>query len=131
MHLAKHLGVTREHLSRTFAAEGAPNLKRVIDLVRLLAAAELAKNPGYDIRDVASVLDFASSSHLSSTAQRVVGMSAFCAVGYLRRPWRLFRTVRNVMAERSETALEQRLIEYKQRRWLRDEAAGRPAAGPL
>ena len=73
VNLAKHLGVTREHLSRTFAAEGAPNLKRVIDLVRLLAAAELAKNPGYDIRDVASVLDFASSSHLSSTAQRVVG----------------------------------------------------------
>ena len=71
--LAKRLGVTREHLSRTFAANGAPNLKRVIDLVRLLAAAELSKNPGYDIRDVAAVLDFASSSHLSSTAQRVVG----------------------------------------------------------
>lgn len=71
--LALRLGVTREHLSRTFAAEGAPNLKRIIDLVRLLAAAELAKNPGYDIRDVATVLDFASSSHLSSTAQRVVG----------------------------------------------------------
>ena len=73
LHLAKSLGVTREHLSRTFSAEGAPNLKRIIDLVRLLAAAELAKNPGYDIRDVAKVLDFASSSHLSSTAQRVVG----------------------------------------------------------
>jgi AraC-like DNA-binding protein len=73
VHLAKRLGVTREHLSRTFAAEGAPNLKRIIDLVRLLAAAELAKNPGYDIRDVATVLDFASSSHLSSTAQRIVG----------------------------------------------------------
>jgi AraC-like DNA-binding protein len=71
--LADALGVTREHLSRTFAAEGAPNLKRVIDLVRLIAAAELAKNPGYDVRDVAAVLDFASSSHLSSTAQRVVG----------------------------------------------------------
>ena len=71
--LAKRLGVTREHLSRTFAAEGAPNLKRIIDLVRLLAAAELSKNPGYDVRDVAQVLDFASSSHLSSTAQRVVG----------------------------------------------------------
>jgi len=71
--LARHLGVTREHLSRTFSAEGAPNLKRIIDLVRLLAAAELAKNPGYDIRDVAAVLDFASSSHLSSTAQRIVG----------------------------------------------------------
>lgn len=71
--LAAALGVTREHLSRTFAAGGAPNLKRVIDLVRLVAAAELAKNPGYDIRDVADVLGFASSSHLASTAQRVVG----------------------------------------------------------
>src|SRR5689334_12419449 len=71
--LAEAIGVTREHLSRTFAAEGAPNLKRVIDLVRLIAAAELAKNPGYDIADVARILGFASSSHLSSTAQRVVG----------------------------------------------------------
>ena len=71
--LADTMGVTREHLSRTFAADGAPNLKRVIDLVRLIAAAELAKNPGYDIRDVAHVLGFASSSHLSSCAQRLVG----------------------------------------------------------
>ena len=71
--LAEAIGVTREHLSRTFAAEGAPNLKRVIDLVRLISAAELAKNPGYDIGDVARILGFASSSHLSSTAQRVVG----------------------------------------------------------
>ena len=71
--LADAIGVTREHLSRTFSAAGAPNLKRVIDLVRLISAAELAKNPGYDVRDVAAVLDFASSSHLSSTAQRVVG----------------------------------------------------------
>ena len=72
--LADTIGVTREHLSRTFSAAGAPNLKRVIDLVRLISAAELAKNPGYDVRDVAAILDFASSSHLSSTAQRVVGM---------------------------------------------------------
>lgn len=71
--LAAALAVTREHLSRSFAAADAPNLKRVIDLVRLLAAAELCKNPGYDIRDVARVLGFASASHLSSTAQRVVG----------------------------------------------------------
>lgn len=71
--LAAALGVTREHLSRSFAAAAAPNLKRVIDLVRLLAAAELCKNPGYDVRDVARVLGFASASHLSSTAQRIVG----------------------------------------------------------
>ena len=71
--LAEALDVTREHLSRSFSAGGAPNLKRVIDLVRIVAAAELAKNPGYDLRDVAHVLGFASSSHLSSTAMRVVG----------------------------------------------------------
>ncbi|MBI1809512.1 MAG: helix-turn-helix domain-containing protein [Gemmatimonadetes bacterium] len=71
--LAAQLGVTREHLSRSFAASGAPNLKRIIDLVRLIAAAELSKNPGYDVSDVAQVLDFASPSHLGSTALRVVG----------------------------------------------------------
>jgi AraC-like DNA-binding protein len=71
--LARSIGVTREHLSRSFAVSGAPNLKRAIDFVRLVAAAELAKNPGYDIGDVARVLGFASSSHLSSSAQRVIG----------------------------------------------------------
>ena len=44
--LASFLNVTREHLSRSFAADNAPNLKRIIDLVRIVAAAELAKNPG-------------------------------------------------------------------------------------
>jgi AraC-like DNA-binding protein len=71
--LAEVLRVTREHLSRSFAAADAPNLKRIIDLVRIIAAADLAKNPGYDLRDVANILGFASSSHLSSTALRVVG----------------------------------------------------------
>ena len=71
--LADALRVTREHLSRSFSAAGAPNLKRIIDLVRIIAAAELAKNPGYDLRDVSTILAFASSSHLSSTAMRVVG----------------------------------------------------------
>ena len=31
---ARALGVTREHLSRSFATAGAPNLKRIIDLVQ-------------------------------------------------------------------------------------------------
>jgi len=74
--LARALGVTREHLSRSFATAGAPNLKRVIDLVRVLAAAELSKCPGYDAADVARVLAFASASHLASTAQRVCGTRA-------------------------------------------------------
>lgn len=74
--LAEALDVTREHLSRSFAVKGGPNLKRVIDLVRVIAAAELAKNPGLDLRDVAAVLGFASPSHLSTTAQRIAGTRA-------------------------------------------------------
>jgi AraC-like DNA-binding protein len=74
--LAQEQGMSREHLSRSFAAGRAPTLKRVIDLVRVLAAAELAKNPGFDVRDVAAVLGFASSSHLSGTTQRLVGARA-------------------------------------------------------
>jgi AraC-like DNA-binding protein len=74
--VARQLAVTREHLSRSFAADGSPNLKRIIDLVRLIAAAELAKNSGYDLADVARVLDFASPSHLTSTAQRILGLKS-------------------------------------------------------
>ena len=71
--LAEQLAVTREHLSRSFAAADSPNLKRIIDLVRLIAAAELCKNSGYDVSDVSRVLGFASPSHLTSTAQRILG----------------------------------------------------------
>ena len=71
--LAREVGVSREHLSRHFSSPGAPNLKRVIDLVRMIGAAELAKNSGLDVRDVARILGFASSSHLAVTAQRVLG----------------------------------------------------------
>jgi AraC-like DNA-binding protein len=70
--LASAMGLTREHLSRSFGTGGAPTLKRLIDLVRLLSAAELAKNPGYDVADVARVLGFSSSAHLSLTAQRLI-----------------------------------------------------------
>jgi len=71
--LAQQVGVSREHLSRHFSVPGAPNLKRIIDLVRMIGAAELAKNSGLDVRDVARILGFASSSHLAVTAQRVLG----------------------------------------------------------
>jgi AraC-like DNA-binding protein len=74
--IAAALGVTREHLSRSFGTGRAPTLKRVIDLVRLLSAAELAKNPGYDVSDVARLLRYSSSTHLSSTATRLIGRRA-------------------------------------------------------
>ena len=40
---------------------------------RPVTTKELAKNPGHDIRDIARILDFASSSHLAVTAQRIFG----------------------------------------------------------
>ena len=74
--LAEALGLTREHLSRRFSRNGAPNLKRVIDLARLLAASELAKNPGFDVPDISRVLGFASASHLSATCVRLLGVKS-------------------------------------------------------
>lgn len=74
--LAGDLGLTREHLSRSFGTEGAPTLKRLIDLVRVMSAAELAKNPGYDVADIARILEFSSAAHLSLTTMRVMGRRA-------------------------------------------------------
>jgi len=74
--LATAVRLTREHLSRRFSSDGAPNLKRVIDLARLLAASDLAKNPGFDLPDVARILGFASATHLSSSCQRVIGVKS-------------------------------------------------------
>jgi transcriptional regulator GlxA family with amidase domain len=71
--LAAALRVTREHLSREFAAGGAPNLKRVIDLARAACAADLLGNPGYTVRAVVRILGYASPSHLAGVARRVAG----------------------------------------------------------
>jgi len=74
--LAAALAVSREHLSRQFGAGGAPNLKRVIDLIRVAAAAQLLANPGLDVAAVVRILDFASPSHLERTVRRITGQSA-------------------------------------------------------
>ena len=71
--VAHALGQTREHISREFAAGGAPNLKRVIDLVCVACASDLLANPGYDVSTVAKILGYASASHLSSSSRRVAG----------------------------------------------------------
>lgn len=72
--VAQALGVTREYLSRQFAAGGAPNLKRVIDLARVAWAADLLSNPGYAVGVVARMLGYASSGHLAAAARRVAGV---------------------------------------------------------
>lgn len=73
--VARALRVTREHLSREFAAGGAPNLKRLIDLVRTACAADLLGNPGYTVGAVARILNYASPSHLAGAARRVAGVA--------------------------------------------------------
>jgi hypothetical protein len=55
-----------------------------------------------------------SSAELN--AYRVAGMAMFILIGYASRPWRLLRTARNLLRGRSETALEQRLVEAFRRR---------------
>jgi AraC-like DNA-binding protein len=91
--IARALRVTREHLSRSFSIGGAPTLKRAIDFVRLLAASELAKNPGYDLNEVARLVGFASSGKLSASVQRLVRAHA-SALSALRPTDLLERFVR-------------------------------------
>jgi len=74
--IAASLHVTREHLSREFGAGGAPNLKRVIDLARVVCAADLLGSQAYTVKTVARLLGFGSSAHLTGAAQRVTGGSA-------------------------------------------------------
>jgi AraC-like DNA-binding protein len=73
--LAKRLRISREHLSRQFGAGGAPNLKRVIDLTRVVCAAQLLANPGYSVPTVVRVLHFTSPGHLGHTIRRIANVS--------------------------------------------------------
>ena len=72
--LARGFGMSREHLSREFAAGGAPNLKRLIDLIKVVVAARMLANPGYTIPIVTRILGFATTSHLTTCVRRVAGV---------------------------------------------------------
>ncbi|HET7458097.1 MAG TPA: hypothetical protein VFJ74_10605 [Gemmatimonadaceae bacterium] len=74
--LSAALGVRRERLSRAFGRDGAPTLKRTIDLVRVVAAASLLRSPGVRVDDAARILGVPSASQLSALARRTVGISA-------------------------------------------------------
>jgi radical SAM superfamily enzyme YgiQ (UPF0313 family) len=90
---------------------------------------------GYmDVTRTASVSRYISTFELN--LYLVLGMSAFYAISYARYPSRILRTLRNVSTNRSETVLEQRLVEFKRRRVSRTRslAAWQPmhaAAGAL
>jgi len=73
--IARRLHVSREHLSRQVGAGGAPNLKRMIDLARTAAAAQLLANPECTIAMAARVLRFASPGHFGATVKRIAGVA--------------------------------------------------------
>ncbi|MEO5826361.1 MAG: helix-turn-helix domain-containing protein [Gemmatimonadales bacterium] len=79
--LARRMGIARETLSRRFASGGAPPVKRAIDAVRLVAAAQLLGNPAYRVEDAARLLGFSSASLLQRTARRTLGVAAREVVG--------------------------------------------------
>jgi AraC-like DNA-binding protein len=72
--IARAVRRSREYLSREFAAGGAPNLKRVIDLARVACAADLLGNPGYGAGAVATILGFSSGGHFAAAARRIAGV---------------------------------------------------------
>jgi hypothetical protein len=68
------------------------------------------------------------SRHISSrqlAMVRVVGMAVFLLLGYLRRPWRMVRTLHALVTERSTTVVELRLVDVKRRLLSRLRPPGR------
>ena len=72
--IAREMGLSREHLSRQFGAGGAPNLKRVADLLSVLAALSLLANPAYGVSHVARLLKFSTPSHLRAMVRRITSL---------------------------------------------------------
>jgi GT2 family glycosyltransferase len=69
---------------------------------------------GYaDLDGAPSFSEHVSSRQLASL--RLVGMTAFLVLGYVRRPWRMVRTLRCLVSERSTTVVELRLVDLKRR----------------
>lgn len=71
--LAREYDLTRETLSRQFAAGDAPNLKRAIDAARVLGVAQALASPACTPADAARQLRFTSASHLHATVRRITG----------------------------------------------------------
>lgn len=79
--MARTLGMSREHLSRQFGAGGAPNLKRVADLLTVLVALDLLRNPGFGLAQVARLLGLSTPSHLRAMLHRITGTGSAEALG--------------------------------------------------
>lgn len=68
--VARRLRVSREHLSRQFGAGGAPNLKRVTDLIRLLGVRQALADRQSTVAEAATLYGFSTPSHLRASIRR-------------------------------------------------------------
>jgi anaerobic magnesium-protoporphyrin IX monomethyl ester cyclase len=57
------------------------------------------------------------------SAYRLIGMCAFYGLSYLLRPARIFRTIRNYRAHKSDTVFEERLFAFLRRKKLEKQQA--------
>ena len=72
--VAKQLGLSREHLSRTLRATGSPGPKQLLELVRLLMVqTQLAA--GVPVAIAAARLGYSSVSHLARAARAATGVT--------------------------------------------------------
>lgn len=72
--VARQLGLSREHLSRTLRASGAPGPKQLLELVRLLVVqTQLAA--GVPVAVAALRLGYSSVSHLARAARGATGIT--------------------------------------------------------
>ena len=70
--VAKYLGMSREHLSRSLKAAGSPGLKQLLELVRLLMV-QMLLSAGIPVALAASRLGYSSASHLARAARAATG----------------------------------------------------------
>jgi AraC-like DNA-binding protein len=73
--VAKQLGLSREHLSRSLRKAGAPGPKQLLELVRLLVV-QTQLSAGVPIARAAHRLGYSSVSHLARAARSATGLTA-------------------------------------------------------
>jgi AraC-like DNA-binding protein len=72
--IARLLGSSREHLSRSLRAAGAPGPKQLLELVRLLVV-QVQLSEGVPVALAARRVGYSSTSHLARSARSVTGVT--------------------------------------------------------
>jgi AraC-like DNA-binding protein len=72
--VARQLGLSREHLTRTLRASGSPGPKHLLELVRLLVI-QMQLAAGVPIALAAARLGYSSVSHLARAARTATGLT--------------------------------------------------------